>query len=126
MALPRWLAQINKRVFNPIEIRRGKRPVLIHVGRTSGKTRHTPLDAHRLPDGYLFIPMYGAAHRLGEERTLCRNRQTPHRWSRDRPRVPPARVQGCRLATGAAHHQSAAGDHGGVPAVAHGSRSLSG
>jgi hypothetical protein len=59
MALPRWLAQVNKRVFNPIEVRRGARPVLVHTGRTSGRTYRTPLDAHPLPDGYLFIPMYG-------------------------------------------------------------------
>jgi deazaflavin-dependent oxidoreductase (nitroreductase family) len=58
MPLPRWLARINKRVFNPIEIRRGVRPVLIHVGRSSGKTYRTPLDAHPLTGGYLFIPMY--------------------------------------------------------------------
>jgi len=59
MPMPRWLAHINKRVFNPIEVRQGARPVLIHTGRTSGKTYRTPLDAHRLPDGYLFIPLYG-------------------------------------------------------------------
>ncbi|HUG13995.1 MAG TPA: hypothetical protein VMM78_03160 [Thermomicrobiales bacterium] len=59
MPMPRWLAQINKRVFNPLTIRRGVQPVLIHVGRTSGKSYRTPLDAHPLPDGYLFIPMYG-------------------------------------------------------------------
>jgi deazaflavin-dependent oxidoreductase (nitroreductase family) len=59
MALPRWLARINRRVFNPMEVRRGARPVLIHVGRSSGETYRTPLDAHPLPDGYLFIPMYG-------------------------------------------------------------------
>jgi deazaflavin-dependent oxidoreductase (nitroreductase family) len=59
MPLPRWLARVNKRVFNPIEIRRGVRPVLVHVGRSSGKTYRTPLDAHPLADGYLFIPMYG-------------------------------------------------------------------
>ncbi len=59
MPMPRWLAQINKRVFNRIEIRRGVRPVLIHVGRSSGKTYRTPLDAHPFDDGYLFIPMYG-------------------------------------------------------------------
>lgn len=59
MHLPRWLAQINKRVFNPREIRRGERPVLIHLGRSSGKTYRTPLDAHPLPDGYLFVPRYG-------------------------------------------------------------------
>ena len=59
MPLPRWLAQINKRVFNRIEIKRGVRPLLIHVGRSSGKTYRTPLDAHPVDDGYLFIPMYG-------------------------------------------------------------------
>ena len=59
MPLPRWLARINKRVFDPREIRRGVRPVLIHVGRSSGKTYRTPLDAHPLPDGYLFILLYG-------------------------------------------------------------------
>jgi len=59
MPLPRWLAHINKRVFNPMEVRRGARPVLIHTGRSSGKTYRTPLDAHPLPDGYLFIPLYG-------------------------------------------------------------------
>jgi deazaflavin-dependent oxidoreductase (nitroreductase family) len=59
MPLPRWLARINKRVFNPREMRRGVRPVLIHVGRSSGKTYRTPLDAHPLSDGYLFIPRYG-------------------------------------------------------------------
>lgn len=59
MPLPRWLAHINKRVFNPIEVRRGARPVLIHMGRSSGKTYRTPLDAHPLPGGYLFIPLYG-------------------------------------------------------------------
>ena len=59
MPLPRWLAHINKRVFNPMEVHRGARPVLIHTGRSSGKTYRTPLDAHRLPDGYLFIPLYG-------------------------------------------------------------------
>ena len=59
MPFPRWLAHVNKRVFNPIEERRGARPVLIHTGRSSGWTYRTPLDAHRLPDGYLFIPMYG-------------------------------------------------------------------
>jgi hypothetical protein len=59
MALPRWLARINRRVFNPIEIRRGARPVLIHVGRSSGRTYSTPLDAHTIAGGYVFIPRYG-------------------------------------------------------------------
>lgn len=59
MALPRWLARLNRRLINPREIRRGVRPTLTHVGRASGRTYQTPLDAHPLPDGYLFIPMYG-------------------------------------------------------------------
>jgi len=33
--------------------------VLIHVGRSSGRPYRTPLDAHPVDDGYLFIPMYG-------------------------------------------------------------------
>lgn len=59
MPMPRWLAQINKRVFNRIELKRGVRPVLIHTGRSSGTTYQMPLDAHPVDDGYLFIPMYG-------------------------------------------------------------------
>jgi deazaflavin-dependent oxidoreductase (nitroreductase family) len=59
MPLPRWLARINRRFLNPAEIRRGVRPVLIHVGRSSGTTYRTPLDAHPIADGYVFIPMYG-------------------------------------------------------------------
>ena len=60
MQMPRWLAKINRRVFNPIEIRRGVRPVLTHVGRSSGTTYRTPLDAHKVPGGYVFIPNYGS------------------------------------------------------------------
>lgn len=60
MPMPRWWGQINKRVFNPREIERGVRPVLTHVGRTSGKTYRTPLDAHPVDGGYLFILVYGA------------------------------------------------------------------
>lgn len=59
MPLPKWLAQINKRVFNRMELKRGVRPVLIHVGRSSGKTFYTPLDAHQIEGGYLFIMNYG-------------------------------------------------------------------
>lgn len=61
MPLPSWLAQINKRVFNPMELRRGDRPVLIHTGRTSGKEYHTPLDAHPVDGGFVFFVNYGAA-----------------------------------------------------------------
>lgn len=60
MPMPRWWAKINKRVFNPAELRRGKRPVLTHVGRSSGKTYRTPLDAHHVADGYVFVLVYGS------------------------------------------------------------------
>ena len=60
MPVPALMAQVNKRVFNPMEVKRGKRPVLSHVGRISGKTYHTPLDAHEVDGGYVFILMYGS------------------------------------------------------------------
>ncbi len=60
MPLPKWLAQINKRSFNKLELKRGVRPVLTHVGRSSGKIYHTPLDAHPVDDGFIFIMNYGS------------------------------------------------------------------
>lgn len=60
MPVPRWVARINRRVFNPREIKKGERPVLSHVGRRSGKTHQTPLDAHPVDGGYIFILMYGS------------------------------------------------------------------
>jgi deazaflavin-dependent oxidoreductase (nitroreductase family) len=60
MPMPRWWGQVNKRVFNPWELRRGVRPVMTHVGRTSGKTYWTPLDAHPVEGGYVFILVYGS------------------------------------------------------------------
>lgn len=60
MPMPLWWGHINKRVFNKLELKRGKRPVLTHVGRSSGKTYRTPLDAHRVDDGYIFILVYGS------------------------------------------------------------------
>lgn len=60
MPLPRWIARINRRVFNPREVARGERPVLVHVGRRSGAEYRTPLDAHAVEGGYLFFLMYGA------------------------------------------------------------------
>ena len=59
MPMPRWLGHVNKRVFNPPAIAGGKRPVLTHVGRTSGRTYRTPLDAHPVEGGYVFILVYG-------------------------------------------------------------------
>lgn len=60
MPMPRWVGRINKRVFNPREDRKGIRPVLSHTGRRSGRTYRTPLDAHRVDDGFVFILMYGS------------------------------------------------------------------
>jgi deazaflavin-dependent oxidoreductase (nitroreductase family) len=61
MALPypRWVAQVNKRLFNPREIRRGRYPVVIHIGRTSGKSFQTPLDAFPTDTGYVLVARYG-------------------------------------------------------------------
>ena len=60
MPVPMWVAKVNKRVFNPMELRRGVRPVLTHVGRSSGTTYRTPLDAHPIDGGYIFIMVYGS------------------------------------------------------------------
>ncbi len=60
MPMPRWWGQINKRLFNPIELRRGARPVLLHRGRSSGTPYRTPLDAHPVEGGYIFILVYGS------------------------------------------------------------------
>lgn len=60
MPLPKWVAKFNKRVTNPREVKRGKWPVLVHVGRSSGTTYHTPLEVHPVDGGYVFILMYGS------------------------------------------------------------------
>ena len=60
MPVPMWVAEVNKRVFNPMEKRKGKRPGITHVGRTSGREYQTPLDAHRVEGGFIFILMYGS------------------------------------------------------------------
>ncbi len=60
MPMPKWFGQVNKRIFNKLELKRGVRPVLTHVGRSSGKKFETPLDAHRVEDGFIFILMYGS------------------------------------------------------------------
>ncbi|MEU6711396.1 nitroreductase family deazaflavin-dependent oxidoreductase [Nonomuraea sp. NPDC046802] len=58
--MPKWWGQVNKRVFNPRAIAGGTWPVLIHIGRVSGETYHTPLDAHPVDGGYLFVLVYGS------------------------------------------------------------------
>ena len=59
MPYPRWLARINKRVFNPGQVRKGKYPVVTHVGRTSGRTYQTPLDAFPTETGFVLVARYG-------------------------------------------------------------------
>ena len=59
MPYPRWLAKVNKRVFNPREVSKGERPVVIHVGRSSGTVYQTPLDAYPTIGGYLLVVRYG-------------------------------------------------------------------
>ena len=60
MPMPKWWGHINKRLFNPRAIAGGRWPVLTHVGRTSGATYRTPLDAHPVDGGYLFVLVYGS------------------------------------------------------------------
>jgi len=60
MPMPKWWGHINKRVFNPGQIKKGVSPVLTHVGRASGKAFQTPLDAHPVDGGYIFILVYGS------------------------------------------------------------------
>ncbi len=59
MPYPRWLAKINKRLVNPREVRRGERPIVVHVGRSSGTVYETPLDAHPTKNGYVLVVRYG-------------------------------------------------------------------
>ena len=59
MPYPRWLAKINKRVINPRQIRKGDYPVVSHVGRTSGRSYETPLDAYATRTGYVLVARYG-------------------------------------------------------------------
>jgi deazaflavin-dependent oxidoreductase (nitroreductase family) len=60
MPVPRWVAKVNKRVTNPLQVKQGKWPVLTHAGRTSGATYRTPLEAHPIDGGYIFILVYGS------------------------------------------------------------------
>lgn len=60
MPMPLWWGQVNKRVFNPMALRKGKWPVIQHVGRTSGRRYRTPLEAHQAGDGFIFVLVYGS------------------------------------------------------------------
>lgn len=60
MPMPLWWGQINKRVFNPRSVRNGKWQVIRHVGRVSGNTYRTPIEAHRIDDGFIIVLVYGS------------------------------------------------------------------
>jgi deazaflavin-dependent oxidoreductase (nitroreductase family) len=59
MPYPRWLAKVAKHVFNPRVLRKGKQPVVVHVGRSSSTTYRTPLDAHPTRTGFVLVVRYG-------------------------------------------------------------------
>jgi deazaflavin-dependent oxidoreductase (nitroreductase family) len=60
MPMPLWWGQINKRVFNPRALENGKWDVVRHVGRSSGRTYRTPLDATEIDGTFIFIVVYGS------------------------------------------------------------------
>ncbi len=59
MPMPSWWRQINKRVFNPMALKGDKWSVIHHVGRSSGTSYRTPLEAHPVEGGFVFILVYG-------------------------------------------------------------------
>lgn len=60
MPMPNFVRHVNKHVFNRYELKKGERPVLVHIGRTSGETYKTPVEAKEVDGGYGFVLMYGA------------------------------------------------------------------
>lgn len=60
MPMPLWWGHVNKRIFNRLELKKGVRPVITHIGRSSGKVFQTPLDAHPIEGGFIFILVYGS------------------------------------------------------------------
>lgn len=60
MPMPRWWGEINKRIFNPRALRRGKWSVIRHVGRTTGTAYRTPLEAQPVDGGFVFTLVYGS------------------------------------------------------------------
>ncbi len=59
MPMPSWWRHVNKRVFNPRALNGGKWSVIHHVGRNSGTRYRTPLEAHPVDGGFVFIMIYG-------------------------------------------------------------------
>jgi deazaflavin-dependent oxidoreductase (nitroreductase family) len=63
MPLPRSVARFNRAVTNPVAQRvAGRLPgfaLVIHEGRTSGRTYRTPVNVFRRPSGWEFALTYG-------------------------------------------------------------------
>jgi len=61
---PRSIARFNRRFTNPLFLRvAGHLPgfaIVSHVGRKSGRTCHTPVNAFRTDDGYIIALTYGS------------------------------------------------------------------
>lgn len=60
MPMPLWWGQINKRLFNPRALVNGQWEIVTHVGRSSGTTYRTPLDASEVDGTFVFILVYGS------------------------------------------------------------------
>lgn len=60
MPMPLWWGQVNKRVFNPLSLRGDRYQVIRHVGRSSGRSYRTPLEAVPVADGYVITLVYGS------------------------------------------------------------------
>ena len=60
MPMPLWWGHVNKRLFNPRALKSGNWDVISHVGRSSGKTYRTPLDASEVDGTFVFIVVYGS------------------------------------------------------------------
>lgn len=61
MPMPLWWGKVNKRVFNPLALRGDKWQVIRHVGRASGRSYRTPLEAVAVEDGFVFTLVYGSS-----------------------------------------------------------------
>lgn len=63
MRFPEQLARFNRHVTNPVQrLWSGRLPgfaTVEHVGRRSGRTYRTPVNAYRLPDGFAVVLFYG-------------------------------------------------------------------
>jgi deazaflavin-dependent oxidoreductase (nitroreductase family) len=58
--MPNFMRHVNKHTFNRRELAKGERPVLTHVGRRSGATYRTPVEARAVDGGFVVVLMYGA------------------------------------------------------------------